>query len=92
MDHRDARLALGTLPDGRVVVALTGSMRSVRGSAGSRSVHLGEMAKVMRALGRDAILLDGGVSGQLMVRGGCGAHLGGIRSACRWGCGAGPSS
>lgn len=68
--HRDARLALGTLPDGRVVVALTRF-----DALGPRLGKLpfgftsAEMARVMRALGcRDAILLDGGISGQLMVR------------------------
>ena len=70
VEHRDARLALGTLPDGRVVVAL-----SRFDALGPRLGRLpfgftsAEMARVMRALGcRDAILLDGGVSGQLMVR------------------------
>lgn len=70
VDHRDARLALGTLPDGRVVVALTRF-----DALGPRLGRLpfgftaAEMAEVMRALGcREAILLDGGVSGQLMVR------------------------
>jgi uncharacterized protein YigE (DUF2233 family) len=70
VEHRDARLALGTLPDGRVVVALTRfdalGPRLGRLPFGFTSA---EMARVMRALGcRDAILLDGGVSGQLMVR------------------------
>jgi exopolysaccharide biosynthesis protein len=70
VDHRDARLALGTLPDGRVVVALTRfdalGPRLGRLPFGFTSA---EMARVMRALGcRDAILLDGGISGQLMVR------------------------
>jgi uncharacterized protein YigE (DUF2233 family) len=70
VDHRDARLALGTLPDGRVVVALTRfdalGPRLGRLPFGFTSV---EMARVMRALGcHDAILLDGGISGQLMVR------------------------
>ena len=70
VDHRDARLALGTLPDGRVVVALTRF-----DALGPRLGKLpfgftsAEMSRVMRALGcRDAILLDGGISGQLMVR------------------------
>ncbi len=68
--HRDARLALGTLADGRVVVALTRfdalGPRLGRLPFGFTSA---EMAKVMLALGcRDAILLDGGISGQLMVR------------------------
>jgi exopolysaccharide biosynthesis protein len=70
VDHRDTRLALGTLPDGRVVIALTRF-----DALGPRLGKLpfgftsAEMARVMRALGcRDAILLDGGISGQLMVR------------------------
>ena len=68
--HRDARLALGTLADGRAVVALTRfdvlGPRLGRLPFGFTSA---EMARVMRALGcRDAILLDGGISGQLMVR------------------------
>jgi uncharacterized protein YigE (DUF2233 family) len=70
VDHRDARLALGTLPDGRVVIALT--RFDVLGPSLGRlpfGFTAAEMARVMRALGcRDAILLDGGVSGQLMVR------------------------
>jgi uncharacterized protein YigE (DUF2233 family) len=68
--HRDARLALGTLADGRVVVALTRfdalGERLGRIPFGFTSA---EMAIVMRTLGcRQAILLDGGISGQLMVR------------------------
>jgi uncharacterized protein YigE (DUF2233 family) len=70
IDHRDARLALGTLTDGRVIVALTRfdalGPRLGRLPFGFTSA---EMARVMRALGcRDAILLDGGISGQLMLR------------------------
>jgi uncharacterized protein YigE (DUF2233 family) len=82
--HRDARLALGTLADGRVVVALTRfdllGPRFGRLPFGFTSA---EMARVMRALGcRDAILLDGGISGQLMVRegGGPARRWPGIRS------------
>ena len=68
--HRDARLALGTLPDGRVLIALT----RFEGLGGVlQLLPLGlttpEMAALMGALGcRDAVLLDGGVSGQLAVR------------------------
>jgi exopolysaccharide biosynthesis protein len=74
--HRDARLALGTLKDGRVLVALT--RFDVLGSAFGR-VPFGltspEMAAVMGALGcRQAIMLDGGISGQLMVRGSDGSR------------------
>ena len=68
--HRDARLALGTLPDGRVLVALT----RFEGLGGVLDVipfglTVPEMAAVMGALGaRRAVLLDGGISGQLLVR------------------------
>jgi uncharacterized protein YigE (DUF2233 family) len=70
VEHRDARLALGTQPDGRVLVALT------RFDALGRAlgwVPFGltsaEMAAVMGALGcRQALLLDGGISGQLLLR------------------------
>jgi uncharacterized protein YigE (DUF2233 family) len=75
LDHRDARLALGTLPDGRLVVALT--RFDALGGVLDR-VPFGltspEMAAVMGALGcRDALLLDGGISGQLLLRDGDGA-------------------
>jgi hypothetical protein len=68
--HRDARLALGVLADGRLLVALT----RFEGLGGKlQLLPLGlttpEMAALMGALGcRDAVLLDGGVSGQLAVR------------------------
>jgi len=70
VEHRDARLALGTMEDGRVVVALTrfDALGETLGRVpfGLRSE---EMAAVMGALGcRQALLLDGGISGQLMVR------------------------
>jgi uncharacterized protein YigE (DUF2233 family) len=68
--HRDARLALGTLPDGRLIIALT--RFDALGGVLSR-VPFGltspEMAAVMGALGcREALLLDGGISGQLLLR------------------------
>ena len=72
--HRDARRALGVLGDGRVLIALT----RFEGLGGALELlPLGlttpEMAAVMGALGcRDAVLLDGGVSGQLAVRDGGG--------------------
>jgi uncharacterized protein YigE (DUF2233 family) len=68
--HRDARLALGTLSDGRVVIALTRfDVLGPRLGGLPFGFTSAEMARVMRALGcRDAILLDGGISGQLMVR------------------------
>jgi len=70
LDHRDARLALGTLPDGRVVIALT-RFDALGGVLGGIPFGLTspEMAAVMGALGcREALLLDGGVSGQLLLR------------------------
>jgi exopolysaccharide biosynthesis protein len=68
--HRDARLALGTLDDGRVIVALT-RFDALGESLGRLPFGLTtpEMAAVMGSLGcRHALLLDGGISGQLMVR------------------------
>jgi uncharacterized protein YigE (DUF2233 family) len=76
LDHRDARLALGTLPDGRVVVALT-RFDALGGALGRVPFGLTspEMAAVMGALGcQDAILLDGGISGQLSLRDAGGSH------------------
>jgi hypothetical protein len=75
--HRDARLALGVLRDGRVLVALT---RFAALGESFDAVPFGptvpEMAALVGALGaRRAVLLDGGLSGQLLVRedGGTGA-------------------
>jgi len=74
--HRDARLALGVLRDGRVVVALT----RFEGLGGVLSnIPLGlttpEMAAVMGALGASsAVLLDGGISSQMLIRTGSGAE------------------
>jgi hypothetical protein len=70
LDHRDARLALGTLADGRLVIALT-RFDALGGVLGRVPFGLTspEMAAVMGALGcRDALLLDGGISGQLLLR------------------------
>jgi hypothetical protein len=70
LNHRDARLALGTLPDGRVIIALT-RFDALGGSLGRVPFGLTtpEMAAVMGGLGaRDALLLDGGISGQLLLR------------------------
>lgn len=70
LEHRDGRLALGTLPDGRVVVALT-RFDALGETLGRVPFGLTspEMAAVMGALGcRQALLLDGGISGQLLVR------------------------
>jgi uncharacterized protein YigE (DUF2233 family) len=68
--HRDARLALGTLPDGRIIIALT-RFDALGGVLGRVPFGLTspEMAAVMGALGcREALLLDGGISGQLLLR------------------------
>jgi len=70
LEHRDARLAIGTLRDGRVVIALT--RFDVLGDTFGRvpfGLTTPEMAAVMGALGCDnALLLDGGISGQLLLR------------------------
>lgn len=68
--HRDARLAIGTDDAGRIVVAMT----RFDGLGGALArVPFGlttpEMAGVALSLGlRDAVLLDGGISAQMMVR------------------------
>jgi hypothetical protein len=70
LTHRDARLALGTLVDGRVIIALT-RFDALGPSLGRVPFGLTtpEMAAVMGGLGvRHALLLDGGISGQLMLR------------------------
>jgi len=68
--HRDARLALGRLPDGRLLVALTrfDALGTAFGSI-PFGLTVPEMAALMGGLGcRDAVLLDGGISAQLLVR------------------------
>ena len=70
LQHRDARLALGTLADGKVIVAIT-RFDALGPSFGRVPFGLTtpEMAAVMGALGcRRALLLDGGISGQLSLR------------------------
>lgn len=68
--HRDARLAIGQLRDGRLLLALT----RFEGLGGALAVlPFGptgpEMAALMGALGcARAVLLDGGISGQLRLR------------------------
>ncbi len=76
LEHRDARLALGTLDDGRVIIALT-RFDALGTSLGLVPFGLTspEMAAVMGALGcRQALLLDGGISGQLLLRDGDGTR------------------
>ncbi len=70
VDHRDGRLAIGALDDGRLLVAIT---RFYALGESSPALPIGltleEMATLMRALGcRRAVALDGGISAQLMVR------------------------
>lgn len=75
--HRDARLAIGALDTGELVVALT-RFDGLGTSLGALPFGLTspEMAAVMGALGaRDAVMLDGGISAQLLLRDGAGtAH------------------
>lgn len=70
--HRDIRLAIGTRADGRVLVVL--SRYAGAGAIGERmpiGPTTGEMAEALRQLGvRDALMLDGGLSAQLLVRDG----------------------
>jgi len=68
--HRDSRLAVGTLRDGRVLIALT-RFEGLGGTLSSLPFGptVPEMAALMGALGAQrAVLLDGGLSGQLMLR------------------------
>lgn len=73
--HRDARLALGLDGDGRLLIAMT--RFDGLGRAFDRvpfGLTTPEMAAVMGALGAvDAVLLDGGISAQLLVRDASGA-------------------
>ena len=68
--HRDSRLAMCVLDDGTVVVALT----RVKGLGSTLETlpwgpTVVEMASYMRSLGcQRAMLLDGGISGQLALR------------------------
>jgi exopolysaccharide biosynthesis protein len=70
LTHRDSRLALCLLNDGTIVVALT----RVAGMGSTLETlpwgpTVVEMAHYMRSLGcRRAMLLDGGISGQLALR------------------------
>ncbi|MCC6929988.1 MAG: phosphodiester glycosidase family protein [Gemmatimonadaceae bacterium] len=69
LTHRDTRLAIGIRRDGRVVIALS---RYAGGTLPDRT-PIGpttpEMAEAMRRLGAvRALMLDGGLSAQLLVR------------------------
>ena len=71
LEHRDSRLALCQLRDGRVITALT----RFEGLGGVLSqlpfgLTIPEMSALMGAIGcAKAVSLDGGMSGQLVVRG-----------------------
>lgn len=68
LEHRDSRLAVGVDADGRLVVALT-RFDAMDGVPLGPTVP--EMAVLMRDLGcRRALLLDGGISSQLLLRDG----------------------
>jgi hypothetical protein len=82
--HRDSRLAIGELRDGKLLVALT---RYDIGGGLLRPVPIGpntpEMAAIMGALGcKKAMMLDGGISSQLLVRDAAGRAK--VWSAYRW--------
>ncbi|MDB4907939.1 MAG: Protein of unknown function periplasmic [Gemmatimonadetes bacterium] len=70
LTHRDARLAMGRRANGTLLFAMT---RFDALGEGAGWIPFGltvpEMAEVMQALGAtDAVLLDGGLSAQLMLR------------------------
>ena len=70
LGHRDTRLAICSLRDGRILVALTrfDNLGRVFGSL-PIGLTVNEMAAIMGALGcRRAVSLDGGLSAQLAVR------------------------
>jgi hypothetical protein len=70
LKHRDARLAIGQLRDGQFLIALT-RFDSLEGilNAIPLGPTVGEMAALMGALGcARAVSLDGGISGQLLIR------------------------
>jgi hypothetical protein len=71
LTHRDARLALGQTREGRLLIAMT-RYDVIGETAGG--LPLGpttpEMAAIMGALGAcDAVMLDGGISAQMLLRG-----------------------
>lgn len=70
LTHRDSRVAVCTLSDGSLVILLTRFMPL--GNAGSTlpwGPTVSEMANYMLSMGcRRAMLLDGGISSQLVVR------------------------
>ena len=71
LSHRDSRLALGLMGDGSVVVVITRFDAAGRpGETVPWGPTVPEMAALMKSLGcRRAMMLDGGLSSQLAVRG-----------------------
>lgn len=69
--HRDARLAIGTRADGSLLIAMSrfGALGTTLGFV-PFGLTTPEMAAVMGALGaRESVMLDGGISAQLLIRG-----------------------
>jgi exopolysaccharide biosynthesis protein len=68
--HRDSRVAIGEMRDGRILIAIT--RFNALGDAAAKipfGLTIPEMSALMGALGcRRAVSLDGGISGQLAVR------------------------
>lgn len=69
-DHRDARLILGQMPDGALLIVMT---RYDGFGGATERVPIGltvpESVALMKALGvRNAVMLDGGISAQMLVR------------------------
>jgi exopolysaccharide biosynthesis protein len=76
LSHRDARLGVGALPDGRLLIVLT-RFDGLGESLGSIPFGptIPEFAALMGALGAtQAVALDGGISGQMLIRDAEGAH------------------
>ena len=76
LTHRDARLSVGELRDGRIVLALT---RFAAAGDALGSLPFGptvpEMAAILGAIGcRHAMMLDGGISAQLALTDASGAR------------------
>ena len=70
IEHRDARLAIGQMRDGHVLIAIT-RFDALDGTFDYVPFGLTtpEMAAVMGALGcKVAVMLDGGISSQMMIR------------------------
>ena len=69
LEHRNSRVAIGELRDGRILIAIT--RFNALGEAAAKvpfGLTIPEMSALMGALGcRRAVSLDGGISGQLAV-------------------------